>query len=129
MEEDRKIPDGITEREYIKKYAGSDFYKKLRLTGVFGYIMNVVLFALSWWLPSTPLERHIFLGLTLGIHLGKSKVCACVLLGFGILETIMLLIVQPLGCLTGIAELVVSITAIRLFSKAHQEYIALKTQV
>ena len=129
MDEDRQIPDGITEREYIKKYAGSDFYKKLRLTGVFGYIMNVVLFALSWWLPSTPLERHIFLGLTLGIHLGKSKVCACVLLGFGILETIMLLIVQPLGCLTGIAELVVSITAIRLFSKAHQEYIALKTQV
>ena len=129
MEEDRQIPDGITEREYIKKYAGSDFYKKLRLTGVFGYIMNVVLFVLSIWLPSTPIERHILLGLTLGIHLGKSRVCAYILLGFGILETIMLLIVQPLGCLTGIAELVVSITAIRLFSKAHQEYIALKTQV
>ena len=129
MEENRRIPDGITEREYIKKYAGDDFYRKLRWIGILGYVLNVMLFALSWWLPSTPLERYIFLGLTLGIHLGKSKVCACVLLGFGILETIMLLIVQPLGCLTGIAELVVSTTAIRLFSKVHQEYIGLKTQV
>lgn len=129
MEENRQIPDGITEREYIKKYAGDVFCRKLRWIGILGYVLDVMLFVLSWWLPSTPLERHILLGLTLGIHLGKSKVCAYILLGFGILETIMLLIVQPLGCLTGIAELVVSITAIRLFSKAHQEYIALKTQV
>ena len=127
MEEDRQIPDGITEREYIKKYAGSDFYKKLRLTGVFGYIMNVVLFVLSVWLPSTPIERHILLGLTLGIHLGKSRVCAYILLGFGILETIMMVLVQPYGCMTGLVMIIVGVTAVKLFSKAHQEYVGLKT--
>ena len=127
MEEDRKIPDGITEREYIKKYAGSDFYKKLRLTGVFGYIMNVVLFVLSIWLPGTPIERHILLGLTLGIHLGKSRVCAYILLGFGILETIMMVLVQPYGCMTGLVMIIVGVTAVKLFSKAHQEYVGLKT--
>jgi len=127
MEENRQIPDGITEREYIKKYAGSDFYKKLRLTGVFGYIMNVVLFVLSLWLPSTPIERHILLGLTLGIHVGKSRVCAYILLGFGILETIMMVLVQPYGCMTGLVMIIVGVTAVKLFSKAHQEYVGLIT--
>ena len=128
MGESRQIPDGIAEREYIKKYAGDDFYRKHRRIGIFGYVMYVVLFVLSLWLPGTPLERLIFLGLTLGIHLGKSKVCAYVLLGFGILETIMLLIVQPRGCATGIVELVVSVTAIQHFSKVHREFISWKTK-
>ena len=127
MEENRQIPVGVTEREYIKKYASRDFYKKLRLTGVFGYIMNVVLFVLSIWLPSTPIERHILLGLTLGIHLGKSRVCAYILLGFGILETIMMVLVQPYGCMTGLVMIIVGVTAVKLFSKAHQEYVGLKT--
>lgn len=128
MEENRQIPDGITEREYIKKYAGDDFYRKHRRIGILGYVMYVALFVLSMWLPSTPLERLIYLGLTLGIHLGKSKVCAYALLGFGILETIVLLIVQPYGCITGIMELVISIIAIRHFSKAHQGFIGLKAK-
>ena len=29
MEENRVIPEGIKEREYIKKYAGKEFYRKL----------------------------------------------------------------------------------------------------
>lgn len=128
MEENREIPAGVTERKYIKKYAGADFYRNLRWIGVFGYVMYVVLFVLSIWLPITSLERLIFLGLTLGIHLGKSKVCAYILLGFGILDTIMTVIVRIYGCMTGIAMVIVGITAVRLFSKAHQEYIGLKIQ-
>ena len=127
MEEIRQIPAGITEREYIKKYAGSDFYKKLRLTGILGYVMNVVLFVLSAWLPGTPIERHILLGLSLGIHLGKSRVCGYILLVFGILETIVMVFVQPYGCMTGITMVIVGVTAVKLFSKAHQEYVGLKT--
>ena len=126
VEKNRQIPAGITEREYIKKYAGDAFYKKLRRIGICGYILYVALFVLSFWLPGTSLERLTFLGLTLGIHLGKSKVCACVLLGFGILETVALLLVQPYGCATGIAMLVISIASIRLFSKTYNEYASLK---
>lgn len=128
MEENRQIPVGITEREYIKKYAGDDFYKKLRRIGILGYVLYVLLFVLSIWLPMTSLERLIFLGLTLATHLGKSKSCACVLLGFGILTTAMLLIVQPYGCLTGITEIVVAIAFLRLFNQAYREYSKIKTQ-
>ena len=128
MEENRQIPADITEREYIKKYAGTAFYKKLRRIGIFGYILYGVLFILSFWLPGTPLERMIFLGLTMGTHLGKSKACACVLLGFGILETVALLLVQPYGCFNGIAMLTVSIMFLRLFNRAYREYSNSKSQ-
>ena len=123
MEENRQIPVGITEREYIKKYAGDDFYKKLRRIGITGYIMYVILFVLSAWLPLNSLERLIFLGLTLGIHLGKSRVCAYILLCVGILFTVMIVIVQPYGCADGLAMVIIGVAAVRLFSKVHLNYL------
>ena len=73
MEENRQIPDGITEREYIKKYAGDDFCRKLRRIGILGYVLNVMLFVLSWWLPSTPLERLHFPGIDTRCSFGEKQ--------------------------------------------------------
>jgi len=122
MEENRTIPKDINKREFVKKYAGKSFYKKLRLIGIFGYVMFVVLFFASVWVPMTSFERLICLGLTLGIHLGKSRTCAYVLLGVGILQTVIPLILSTYGYFVGITELIISIGAILLFHKVYREY-------
>lgn len=122
MEENRVIPEGIKKGEYIKRYAGKEFHKKMRMIGIFGYVMHVVLFVLSFWVPMTSFERLICLGLTLGIHLGKSRACTYILLGFGIMQTIIPLILSTYGYFVGITELIISISAILLFRKAYREY-------
>lgn len=122
MEENRVIPEGIKEREYIKKYAGKEFYRKLRLIGVFGYVMFPVLFVASIWIPMTSFERLICLGLTLGIHLGKSRVCAYVLMGFSLWLIIVSLLLQIYVAVVGVVGLLISVPAILLFRKAYQQY-------
>ena len=121
MGEFRIIPAGIDEREYFKQYASEDFYKKLRLVCAFGVVMYAVFCVLSFWLPMTSLERAILLVLSLGIHLRKSKTCAYILLGFGILQTLIPLILHINGYIIGIVDLVVAVGAIVLFRKEHKE--------
>jgi len=116
-----EIPENISRQEYIKKYASSVFYKSWRIMGLVGYLLYPIIFVSQFWLFDTQLERLIYLGLLLATHLGKSKVCAIILIALGGLFTIAGLVILRVGA-TGVAAIGIGIWALLLLNSAEKEY-------
>ena len=66
------------------------------------------------------LDSLVLLGITLGMHLGKSKVCAIVLLVFACLEALYGIIAT--GTPTSVLWVITGIWAVITFNKADKEY-------
>lgn len=115
------LPAGITKREYIKNYAGDHFRRQLRNTAIVGYIcagLNlIVALALNAY---ALIDVAIILGLTLGMHLGKSKGCAVGMLIYGIYAVVSSLIFN--GSFGGWLLLVLGIMAVQVFDKAEKHF-------
>jgi len=128
VEEKQKFPENISKREYLKKHAGKKFYKKLNILGIVGYCLFVIFVVLQLWLPITPLERLIYLGLLIGVHAGKSWVCAVLLVLFGMFSFIVGSLVAGSVNYLGAAALGIGIAALCLITKAHRQYELLQKQ-
>ena len=120
-EQKQVLPAGITKKEYIKHHAGENFQRNLRNTAIVGYILAGLnlLFALTLNIFAL-LDVAIILGLTLGMHLGKSKGCAVGLLIYSIYSVLFSLITT--GSLSGWLLLVLGIMAVQVFTKAEKRY-------
>ena len=122
------VPAGVDKRTYFKQYADDSFYKGLRVAGILGYVcagLNTVIAILLS--PLGLVDSAIFLGLTLGMHLGKSKVCAWFMLGYAVFSTIIGLILS--GQFSGWLWIIAGVNAVVTFANGEKRYKELTGQM
>lgn len=115
------IPAGCTKKEYRKNYTSAQMKKNLKTWSIFAYVLvgvNVLLAVFVDW--TILLDAAILLGLTLGVHVGKSKGCAIALLVYSILSCLIALIMN--GSPSGWWWIVLAVSYITTFKKIDEEY-------
>ncbi len=135
----RPVEPGLSKKEFMDRYLPAKLKSNLKTYGIISYVLaglNIVVsggllvglgslkildnFGILWIVA----EMFILLGLALGTHLGKSKVCAYIMLGYSGLGIIYSLISS--GSLTGYGWLILGLGYVKLFSdcdKAYQQYL------
>ena len=111
----------VSKKEFFKKYAPDSFKKTILIASIIAYVMvgiNVIM-VLAGNIASI-LDVAITLGLTLGIHVGKSKGCAIAITVYGVINVIVASLMA--GSLTGWGWLAVAIAYLVAFNKAEKEY-------
>ena len=114
------IPEGITRQEFFKQYAGESFYMNLKVTAICCYVLCGILGLTALLNPFALVDVAIYLGLTLGMHLGKSKGCAIGMLVYSILGFVVNLVAA--GTVGGWGWLAVSGYAVFLFCNTEKRY-------
>lgn len=122
----QQLPEGITKKEFIKHYAGDAFARQLRGAAILGYIcagLNAAVSMLSLLNGTLPLglvDSVIMLGLTLGMHLGKSKVCAILMLIYAVFTVVVGLVLS--GTFSGWLWIVAGVYAVITFANVTKRY-------
>lgn len=122
------IPDDIdrssvSKKEYLNKYASASIKKNINSIGIVGYILCGISVLVNIFMGNDwyfLIDTVIFLALILGIHLGKNKIFAILLLVVSIVECVLGIVAT--GAFTGWLWIVVSISAISSFKKLDKEY-------
>ncbi len=117
-EEPMAIP--ADKKEFLKKYAPESFYKNLRINAIIGYVLCGINVLVALANPFAFLDVAIFLGLLLGMHLGKSKGCAIGILVYAIFGVVLNLIVNHV--LAGYLWLIVGGYSVALFGNMDKLY-------
>ncbi len=115
------IPHGCTLQEYRKKYANEKHYSSLRTCAIVGYVLvgiNVLLALLGNFFAL--FDVAVYLGLVLGMHLGRSKGCVIGILCYSIFGVVLGLILN--GALTGWLWPILAISALKTFKKIDEDY-------
>lgn len=108
-------------KDFINNYADPSLRKEIRNYAILCYVcagLSLVVAALVNW--AGILDALILLGLSLGMHLGRSKVCAILILVMGAASMIINLIVA--GKIAGWLVLLAGIFAVKVFNKADKHY-------
>lgn len=116
------IPVGthVSKQEFLKKYAGESFYKNLKTTAIVGYVLCGIQLLMVFLNPYSLIDLAICLGLTLGMHLGKSKGCAIgMIVYFGVCVLVTMLSGGSLG---GWGWLIMGIYGVNIFNNAEKRY-------
>lgn len=117
---DRK---SVTKKEYIAKYAPANLKKNIKSAAIVCYVCVGISAIASFAILKNPLmliDVAIYLGLTLGMHLGNSKVCAILLLIFSIIECVFSVI--EFGAPSGWWLIIAGVSAVSTFNKLGKEY-------
>ncbi len=117
---DRK---SVTKKEYIAKYAPQNLKKNIKSAAIVCYVCVGISAIASFALLKNPwmlIDVAIYLGLTLGMHLGNSKICAILLLVFSILECAYS--VYQFGTPAGWWLIIAAVSAVSTFNKLGKEY-------
>ena len=117
------IPAGevVSKKEFRKKYAGEKFKRELRVAAIIAYIMVGINTLVAVLLnPFGLIDSAILLGLTLGMHLGRSKGCAIAILAYSIFSSIIGLVSS--GALVGWVWIAVGVSAVILFANTDKRY-------
>lgn len=117
---DRK---SISKKEFINKYANPVFRKNINSISVLCYVLSAISVAVNLFMTDNfyfLIDIIITLAVVLGMHLGKSKVCAILLLIISIGECIGTTIAY--GRPAGWWWIVISIYAVSYFRKIDKEY-------
>ena len=112
--------ENITKEMYFKRYASDSFYNNLKINSVIGYILCGILGLTCLVNPWNLIDLGIYLGLVLGMHLGKRKICAILLTIYTSFCVVFLLIMS--GTLSGWAWLILSIYSWILFRNEEKRY-------
>lgn len=110
----------ISKAEYYKKYASDSFRKNMRITAIIGYVMCGIVGLTVFVNIFGLIDLAILLGLTLGMHLGRSRGCAIGILVYSGASMILTLISS--GTVGGWAWLAVGICALILFHNEDKRY-------
>ncbi len=113
---DRKI----TKKEYFQKYAGDSFRNNVRVIAIMGYILCGIGSAAALVAPAVLIDMAIYLGLVLGMHLGKSKLCVIGILLYSVFSVVVTLVLS--GTLGGWGWLILGIYAAVVFNNAEKRY-------
>lgn len=113
----------VSKKEFIKKYGSEKLRKNINSMSIVCYILAAI--SVGFGVTSTGdfwslIDVAILVGLTLGMHLGKSKACAILLLIVSIIECILTSIM--LGRPAGWWWIIASASALSSFVKLDKEY-------
>lgn len=121
------MTNDITFKEFYKKYCSDKTKKNINAAAIALYFCAAVTFIVSFMAlafaadtPAAMLDAFIILGLSLGIHIGKSRVCAIIVLIYSIINCIYASVLtgRPGGYLILIAGIYATIYTF----KARKEY-------
>ena len=124
--QEMSAPVPASKKEFYEKYAGEGFYRNLKINAIIGYVLCGILALMALSNPYAWLDVVIYLALLLGMHLGKSKLCAIgitVYAAFGMFVNLILY-----GVLGGYLWLFVGIYSVVMFQKAEKRYQAMKNK-
>ena len=113
----------VSKKEFIEKYASPALRKSINSMAITCYILAAVsaVFGIAWTHNFYALiDVVILLALTLGMHLGKSKICAIILLIVSIIECVLTTI--NMGMLSGWWWIIASASAVASFVRLDKEY-------
>ena len=88
---------GMTKKQFYKHPAMKQIKSSIVACGIAGYIITGINLLLAFLMPisgANLLDTLLILGLTLGIHLGKSRVCSILLAVYGVYNLIIVLLVM-----------------------------------
>ena len=121
-ETSREMPEGVevTKKEYLRKYAGEEFDGNLKMLGILGYVMLLPIVLSAFSNPVVLLDAGILLALTLGMHLGRNKLCAIGMAVYSLINC--LLSLGGSGMLTGWGWVILGVFAFLQFRKAEKQY-------
>lgn len=116
-----RVPAGCTLKEYRKNYASAPLKKGIKTWSIVAYVLvglNVVIALLAnpWML----LDAALLLGLSLGVHLNKSKGCAIALLVYSCINAVIGLIGS--GTVSGWWWIVLAVSYLGIIKKIDAEY-------
>lgn len=114
------IPYGVSKGDFRRQYAPPEQQKSITVVSIIGYVLcgiNVLVALLN---PFALIDVAVFLGLTLGIHLGKSKGCAIAMLVYGIVGCVIGLLAA--GTPSGWAWIVLGAVAMSSIGKMDAVY-------
>lgn len=117
----REMPEGIrvSKKDYLRKYAGEEFDGNLKMLGILGYVMLIPIVVSAFSNPVVLLDGAILLALTLGMHLGRNKLCA---IGIAVYSLISCLLSMGGGMLTLWGWVILGVFAFLQFRKAEKQY-------
>lgn len=111
----------VSKKEFIEKYASPGCRKDIKSTAILCYVCVGITTILSLAVnPIGFIDALILLGLALGMHLGKSKVCAILILIYSCLNAIIGLVTT--GSVTGWMIIITGVFAVKTFNKIEKEY-------
>ena len=115
------IPAGCTLKEYRKNYASAPLKKNIKTWSIVAYVLvglnAVIAIALNPWML---LDTALLLGLSLGVHLAKSKGCAIALLVYSGINAVIGLIGS--GTVSGWWWIVLAVSYLGTIKKIDAEY-------
>lgn len=113
----------VTFKEYIDRFADPKIRKEINSIGIIGYVLaGINLLAAVFTNIFILLDVLLILGLSLGIHIGKSRICAILLCAYGAYNVIFAII--QTGKPAGYLILLLGICAVIQFHKARKQYTA-----
>jgi len=111
----------VSKKEFLKKYAPASFKKTILVTSIVAYVLvGFNLLACLMGNVFGLIDVAIRLGLTLGVHVGKSKGCAIGLLAYGLFNLIVATL--AMGMLAGWGWVAIPVVYLVAFNKAEKEY-------
>lgn len=113
----------ISKKEFIENYASQPLRKSINSISIVCYALAAISAVSSVVMTHNffaLIDVAVLLALTLGMHLGKSKICAILLLIVSIIECVMTTIM--LGTISGWWWVIAGISAVSSFVKLDKEY-------
>lgn len=115
------IDPNISKKDYINKYAPASIKKAIRNSAIWCYICGGITVVSALLInPFAILDGLAFIGLGLGVHLGKSKACAIIALVLSILEVVIALLAT--GMLSGWLWIIAGVSCVVSTNKADKCY-------
>lgn len=109
----------VSRKEFINKYAQPSLRKNITSIAILCYVCAGLTFVVSCLLnPLGIIDALVLAGLALGMHLGKSKVCAILILILSIIEVLLSLVSGSFP----FWWLIAGISAVMTFSKIEKQY-------
>lgn len=112
----------VSFRKFVNEIGDPKIKKEMNSVGIIGYILaaiNLLISIVSMNLNGI-VDVVLIAGFSLGIHIGKSRICAILLLIYGAINFIVM--TAQYGRPAGYWGLILGICAIREFYKAHKQY-------
>lgn len=114
--------NNLTLKVFVEKYAPENIRKDIKNAAITGYICSGLTFVLGIGLSNLigVILSFVIVGLVLGFHLGKSKICAIVWLSIVALDC--LISIATVGRPSGWIMIIAGIWAIKALNNAKKEF-------
>ncbi len=111
----------VSFRKFVNEIVDPKIKKEINSVGIIGYVLAAINLIISIFMnPAGIIDVIMIAGFSLGIHIGKSRICAILFLIYGAFNFIIMTVQyeKPVGYL----GLIFGICAVREFYKAHKQY-------